>query len=88
MGVGNLGNSLVGLGERRKPGQGRMILLRSFAARKRDMSWQYQWDIEKDFVCLVTMGEMAFLLANGKAPVENERLMDKGIVVKGMSLSR
>lgn len=51
-GAGKLRNSLAGRGERRRPGQGRLVLFRSFAAKKQDMSWQYQWAIEKDFVCL------------------------------------
>lgn len=46
----------MGLGERRKPDQSGIILLRSFAAKKWYMSWQYQWDIGKDFVWLVTIG--------------------------------
>lgn len=33
------------------------------------MSWQYWWDIEQDIVCLLTMGEIAFLLLSGKDPV-------------------
>lgn len=75
--IGNLGNSLVEEGGRRKPGQSRLILLRSSAAKKWDMSWQYQWDSIAGH-CLLTMGEITFLLLNGKDPVENEKLMEKG----------
>lgn len=39
--------------------------------------------------CFFTMREIAFSLANWKAPVENEKLIDKeGRFVGGISLSR
>lgn len=49
--VGNLGSSVEG-GGREKPGQSRLLLLRSSAAEQWDMSWQHQWDIEQDVVGL------------------------------------
>lgn len=46
------------------------------------MSWRYLWDIEQDIVCLLTMGEIAFLLLNGKDAVENKKLVEKGEICR------